>query len=215
MITLEGNVESILWSPGASRSYRFDDFGGTFRVSPSAKMLTINVTDDSFHDVVFNGSVGEAAYELSYADLGSNGLFLKGDSRAIVNSSSFTMAQLQVSTGNTSQEITLSYRPFASSVSTGMKAGKPMNVVRVYLVSLNFSRSQAYSGKFRLIQRCVNVSSTVLDYDLSYAVSSIKLETTLDGLNSRVSVPISSNENGAFIELEMLVCNIQLTGVDL
>jgi hypothetical protein len=213
MLSLERSMENILWSPGASRICYVNDFGGEFQTAPITNMLLINITDNSFHEVIFNSSVGEAIYKLSYADPGSDGLFLKGDHRTIVNSSFATMAQLQISTGNISKEITLAYRPFTSSTVTGVEKGKPVNTVRIYIVSLNLSQSIEFSGDFRLMQKCVSVSSAVRDYDLSYPTSSIQVEALSSGMRSTVSLPISSNETGTIIDVEVLVCNIQLQKV--
>ena len=54
MIALENNIENVLWSPGASQVYYFDDFGGDFIITPTAKTLLINVTDNNFSDTIFN-----------------------------------------------------------------------------------------------------------------------------------------------------------------
>jgi hypothetical protein len=214
MIALENSIETVLWSHGASQVYYFDDYGGNFKITPAAETLLLNVTDNSFYDVVFNSHVGKAAYELSYAEPGSSGFFLKGDNRAIVNSSASTMAQLQIATGESSQEITLTYRPFASSTATGSNNGKPVNTVRIYVVNMNLSQSLILPSGFHLKIRCVSVTSVTKNYDLSYATSSIQIKTVLDGKNGTVSLPVSSNQNGAVINLELVVCDIQLQRVE-
>ena len=214
MIAFENSMENVLWSPGASQVYYFDDFGGSFSITPTAKALLLNLTDDNFYDVVFNSPVGKAVYELPYAEPGLSGLFLKGDARAIVNSSASTMAQLQMATGENAQEITLSYRPLASSTVTGSNNGKPVNTVRIYVVSMNLSQSLTLPTSFYLKARCTSVVSTTRNHDLTYTISSIQIKTTFDGVNGVVSLPILSNENGAMITVEVIVCNIQLQRVE-
>ncbi|MGQ9565082.1 MAG: hypothetical protein ACUVT5_00855 [Candidatus Bathyarchaeales archaeon] len=214
MTTLESNIENILWSTGASRVYYFDDFGGSFKILPTAKVLLVNVTDDVFFDIVFNSPVGKAIYVLSYAEPGASGLFLKGDGRAIVNSSASTMAQLQITTGETAQEITLSYRPFASVAVTGFEDGKPVNTVRIYVVNMNLSQSLTLSGGFYLKIRSINVVSTLRSYNLAYTVSFLRVKTVFDGKNGVVSLPISSGSTGVVINVETVVCNIQLQRVE-
>jgi hypothetical protein len=214
MISLEKSIETVLWSPGASQVYYLDDFGGNFRVLPAAENLLLNITDNNFSDVVFNSPVGGAVYELSYGEPGSSGLFLKGDARTIVNSSSSTMTQLRIATGETAQEIRLTYRPLASSILTGSYDGNPVNTVRIYIISMNVSQSLTLQSGFYLKARCVNVASITRSYDLSYPISSIQVKTVFDGVKGTVSLPVSSNETGAVIDVEVLVCNIQLQRVE-
>lgn len=213
MTSLEKSIETTLWSPGASQVFYFDDLGGNFKITPAAKTLLLNITDDVFADVVFNSPVGKAVYELSYAEPGSSGLFLKGDARAIVNSSSSTMTQLRLATGETAQEITLTYRPLASSMTTGTNDGKPVNTVRIYIISLNLSQSLSLPSGFYLKARCTSVTSVARSYNLSYTISSIHVKTVFDNIEGMVSLPISSNETGAVIDVEVVVCNIQLQRV--
>jgi len=213
MTALEGNIETVLWSSGASQVYYFDDFGGTFKIIPTARPLLLNVTDNNFSDIVFNSSVGKAVYELAYAEPGSSGLFLKGDSRAVVSGGTSTVAQLKLSTGESAQEITLSYRPLASSTVTDLSNGKSVNTVRIYVVSMNLSQSLTLASGFYVKARCVSVTSTTRSYNLSYAISSFQVRAVLDGVSGVVSLPVSSSEAGVIVEVEVVVCNIQLERV--
>jgi hypothetical protein len=213
MISLEKSIETVLWSPGASQVYYLEDFGGNFKILPTTGTLLLNITDNNFSDVIFNSPVGEVSYELSYAEPGSSGLFLKGDDRVMVNSSYSTMTQLRIATGETAQEIRLTYRPLASSAVTGSYGGKPVNTVRIYVISLNFSKSLTVPSGFYLKARCVNVASITRSYNLSYPISSIQVKTVFDNVKGAVSLPVSSNEAGAVIDVEVLVCNIQLQRV--
>lgn len=213
MTALEKSIESILWSAGASQVYFINDFGGNFKIIPTAKALLLNITDNTFSDIIFNSPVGEVAYELAYAEPGSTGLFLKGDSRVIVSSSTSTMTQLRMITGETAQEITLTYRPLASSTVTGYNSGNPINTVRVYVISMNASQNLTFASGFYLKARSVSVTSTFRSYNLSYALSSLQVKAVFDGVNGVVSLPVSNNRVNTLIEVEVLVCNIQLQKV--
>jgi hypothetical protein len=221
MIALEKNIETVLWSPGASQVYYVDDFGGNLKIMPTAKILLLNLTDNNFSDVILNSAhailnspVGEVFYELSHAEPGSSGLFLEGDARVIVNSSSATMSQLQLSTGETTQEIRLTYRPLASSMVTGSSGGKPVNTVRIYVINMNLSQGLSLSGGFYLKATCVSVTSITRSYNINSTISSIQVKTVFDGVNGTVSLPISSNVSGSFVNVELMACNVQLQRVE-
>jgi len=210
MTSLENVVQLVAWHPGASKTYEFYDCGGELNVEPTAKNLLINVTDDVFSDVVFNASVGRVAYKLPYSEQVDLGLFLKGDSRTVVNSSGSTMAQLYIAAGSERPEIVLCYRPMASSVSTGLSGGKPVNVARVYVINLNSSQSIELMGTVPLRVACLNVESVTHSHDLSYQPQRLLVKATLDGEEDQVSLPVSSNANGAIIRVELVVCNIRV-----
>jgi hypothetical protein len=214
MIGLENSISSVLWSPGTSQVYFVNDFGGNFEITSTAKTLLINITDNTFTDTIFNSPNGQAVYELATAEPGSSGLYLKGDTRAIVNSSTSTMTQLRIVTGETSQEIVLSYRPLVSSTVTGSSDGKPVNTVRVYVISMNLSQNLTLQGDFYLKAKCASVVSDIRSYNLSYQISALQVKAILDGVNGVVSLPISSNSSGAIVNVEVLVCNVQLQRVE-
>jgi hypothetical protein len=214
MIALENGIETVLWSPGSSQVYYVDDFGGNFEIMPTAKVLLLSLTYNNFSNVIFNSSVGEVIYKLPYAEPGSNGLFLTGDARAIVNSSSATMWQLQLSTGETAQEIRLTYRPLASSMVTGFNGSKLVNTVRIYAINMNLSQSLSLPSGFYLKAVCKSVTSITRSYNLPYTISSIQVKTVSDGAKGTVSLPISSNISSVLINVELMVCNIQLQRVE-
>jgi hypothetical protein len=213
MIGLENSISSVLWSPGTSQVYFVNDFGGNFQITPTAKALLINITDNTFTDTIFNSPIGQVVYELATAEPGSSGLYLKGDARAIVNSSTSTMTQLRIVTGETSQEIVLSYRPLVSSTVTGSNGDKPVNSVRVYVISMNLSQSLILPSGFYLKAKCTSVVSDVRSYNLSYQTPALQVKAVLDGVNGVVSLPISSSSSGAVVNVEVLVCNVQLQRV--
>ncbi len=210
MISLEKVIKFVSWSPGSYEIYDFGDFGGKFRVVPVAKRLVLNITDDSaFQDVFFNGSTGKVLYEITSSGI-QESIFLKGDNRAIVNQSSAIMTQLFASQGIEHYEITLSYRPSTGSTATGSSNGKPVNSVRVYIISLSSSKNTTRLGSFRLKTTCVNVTSSWQTYDFSNSISSLLVKADLDGVLGQVALPISSNAQGAIVNLETITCNIKL-----
>jgi len=210
MLYLEDSIASVAWSPGSSQVYSFDDCGGKFRVEPEAKLLLINVTDGSFYDVVFNGSVGKAVYELPPSESPAENFFLKGDSRVVINQSRFTMTQLYTSRGAESPEVTLCYRPLVSSTEVGSSGGKPVNSLRIYVISLNSSQNMTLEGSFYLEIACLNVTSSSRSYNFSYQIDSLLVKVNFDGVAGEVSLPISSSAEGALVNVEIVACDIRL-----
>lgn len=214
MLSFEKVVNFVSWAPGAYEIVEFGDFGGEFKVVPTARPLVLNVTDDSsFYDVFFNSSVGKVLYELAPSEEALNDLFLKGDSRAIINQSSSIMTQLYISQGTEGYEITLSFRPLASSTITGSSYGKPVNSLRVYIMNLNASESITRLGAFRLKVSCLTATSTLRNYNFTSPLTTISIEADLDGVINTVSLPISSNAQGAVVNLETIVCNVKIEDV--
>jgi len=210
MLYLEDSIASIAWSPGSSHVYSFDDCGGKLRVEPEAKSLLINLTDNAFYDIVFNSSVGKAVYELPPSELQADNLFLKGDKRVVINQSTSTMTQLYNSQGAEGPETTLCYRPLASSTVTGSNDGKPVNSLRIYIISLNSSQTLTMEGNFYLENTCLNVTSSLRSYNFSYAITSLLVKVDLDGVSGEVSLPISSSAEGALVNVEIVKCDIRL-----
>jgi len=210
MLSLESSIQFVSWSPGANEIYRFDDFGGKLSVEPTAKRLTMNLTGPSFYDVFFNSSIGKVVYELPPSEDSNDNVFLKGDSRVVLNQSSSSMTQLRISMGTRAPEITLSYRPLVGSTVTETSQEKPTNTIRVYVINLNSSQALNQQGGSRLKMTCTNVTSTWWNYDFSYLVTSLTLKVDLDGTSGLVSLPVSSNANGALVNLETVICNIKI-----
>lgn len=211
MLSLEETVKFVTWSPGSYQIYEFGDFGGQFQVVPEAKQLLLNITDDSsFYDVFFNSSTGKAYYEVPPSEEIFDDVYLKGDSRVILNQSSSTTAQLHISRSNERYEITLSYRPLASATVTGSSDGKPANSLRVYVISLNASKNLMKLGSFRQKVSCLRVTSVTRTYNFTSPVTHLSIKARLDGIIDDVSLPISSNSQGAVINLETIVCEVKL-----
>lgn len=210
MDTLEDNIKYVVWQPGSSKTLEFGDCSGTLKTEPSANLLTINVTDGTFYEVVFNSSVGGLVYELPYSESSDTGLYLKGTSQVVENKSGAVMTQLYIESGEEHPEIVLRYRPIVSVSTAGTENGKPVNNVRIYVVNLNSSQNIHLMGKIPLKISCVNTTTSVSSYNISYQPESLTAQVTLSNRQAQVSVPISSNENGAVINIELVVCNAKI-----
>lgn len=211
MQVLDDAVRSVAWSFGASKVVYMDDCGGTFHTEQTDKNLILNFTDgQSFYDVVFNSSVGKAFYELEPSEFNYEGFYIRGDGRAIINQSSFTLTQLYFATDDDAKELTLCYRPSATVATIGATNGKPLNLIRVYIVNLNSSQTLMLREKFYLKITGVNVSTVTRQYEFNQSVSSLALKAVFDETTSIVRLPISSNEEGAFVNVEIVVSNIRI-----
>ena len=206
-------VGFVAWSPGSREVGLLKDFGGWFWVDPEGKGLVIKVTGGDLSDTVFNSTVGEVVLELAPARA-HNSYYLRGDSRVILNLSSSTMTGMRLAPGERSQEITLCYRPLASSSLDGWDdGGRPLNSLRVYVISLNSSQSLSLRGDFYLEAACVDVVSVLRSYNLTSQVDSLTVEADLGGIQGAVSVPVSSSPEGATVNVETVICGVQLQRV--
>jgi hypothetical protein len=210
MATVEQTIQHVVWHPGSSKSCEFNDCGGTLKTEPTSNVLTLNVTDGTFSEVIFNSSIGGIAYELPYSRSADTGLYLKGTSQVVENKSGAVMTQLYIESGDEHPEIMLRYRPMVSSVSGGTEDGKPVNNVRIYVVNLNSSQNLALMGKIPIIASCLNTTTIVNSYDLAYQPTVLTIQVTLSERNAQVSVPITSNMNGTIINVELVVSNTQI-----
>jgi hypothetical protein len=210
MNAIEKSLQFVVWQPGSSKTLEFDDCGGTLKTEPSANQLTINVTDGTFYEVIFNSSVGGLIYELPYSETSDTGLYLKGTSQVVENKSGSVMTQLYIESGEEHPEIMLRYRPMVSSATGGTENGKPVNNVRIYVVNLNSSQNLELMGKIPIKTSCLSAETSVNSYNLSYSPASLTVQVTLSERQAEVSVPISGNENGAIINVELVVCNAKI-----
>lgn len=210
MANIEQTFQYVLWQPGSSKTCEFNDCGGTLKTLPSANLLTINITDDTFYDIVFNSSIGGIVYELPYSESADTGVYLKGTSQVVENRSGAVIAQLYIESGEEHPEVRLRYRPIVSSVVGETENGKAVNNVRIYVVNLNCCQSLELIGKIPLKIQCVNTEIAVHSYDLAYSPETLIVQVTLSQRDSQVSVPISGNGNGAVINVEVVICNIEV-----
>lgn len=211
MQVLDDAVRSVAWSFGASKVVYMDDCGGIFQIQLTAKNLVLNFTDElTFYDILFNSSIGKAFYQLEPSELSYEGFYIRGDGRAIIDQSSFIMTQLYVTTGNDAKELTLCYRPSVTAASVGTSNGKPLNLIRMYVLNLNSSQTLIFREKFYLRVTSLNVTAVTRQYEFNQSVSSLALKAVFDQTASIVRLPISSNADGAFVNLELVVCNIRI-----
>ncbi|MBS7632301.1 hypothetical protein KEJ15_01590 [Candidatus Bathyarchaeota archaeon] len=209
MQQLDDALHDVAWSTGASKTVYFDEYSGSFQTFPSAENLQITIAFTSEpSELALNGSIGKVAYRLQASEYSDVGLFIKGNSKAIVNQSLSMATQLYVEENGGNQQVTLCYRPYALSAPIGSENGKPLNLVRIYLINLSLSQSLLLEGEFNLKTTSTNVEITTKQYELNQTVTSVALTGKMGSCSDTVWLPISSNLDGAFVELEILVCNI-------
>ncbi|MGB9671795.1 MAG: hypothetical protein ACPL1Z_06300 [Candidatus Bathyarchaeales archaeon] len=215
MQALDDAARSVAWSFAASKTIYMEDCGGIFKTQPNAKSLIINLTDEeAFSHIVFNSSVGKAFYELEASMESQEGTFVRGNSQTIINQSAYTMTQLYFARGDSAQQLVLCYRPMATVLAAGTSNGKPLNLIRIYIISLSPSDMLTLSGSFHLKVSALNVTSTVQLFEFNSSVSSLALKAVSENAQSTVWLPIESTTEGAVLSLETLVCNIKIQRVN-
>jgi len=211
MNSLDENTLSVLWQPGASQTMEFGDCGGKLNVQPSFNLLTINITDSNeIADTLFNADVGQTTYELPYSESADTGLYLKGDSRVILNQSGPLVTQLHIRSGAQHPEVLLRYRLLTSSTISGTENNQTVNDLRIYIVNLNASQNIALMGAVPLRISCSNVEKTVKTYNVTYQMTALAVAAILGGTQGQITVPISSDINGAIINVELVVCKVTI-----
>jgi len=210
MISLEESIVHVVWSTGASEIYVFDNCGGTFKTKPSTVELSINISGNGINEKIYDCLIGKVVYELPSAETADIGLYLKGDSRIIVNQSGSVMTKLFITNGTKKPEIHLYYRPMVSIVEIGTQNGKPLNYMRIYIINLNSSQSFESQGEIPVKISCLNVISKFKTYNFTSQISNLNVKAILNGESGQISVPISSNVNGAILQVEVLTCQIKI-----
>ena len=147
---------------------------------------------------------------MPYAGSSDTGLYLEGTSKVVENKSGAVATQLYIEQGEEHPEIWLRYRPIISSINGGLENNKPVNNVRIYVVNLNSSQNIQLMGKIPIIASCESTQTLVESYDLTYEPTYLTIQVTLDERDGEVSVPISSNANGAIINLELVISNTKI-----
>ncbi|MEM3580326.1 MAG: hypothetical protein QXH40_00425 [Candidatus Bathyarchaeia archaeon] len=215
MQALDDAVRSVAWSAGSSKTIYMEDCGGAFRMQPAAKSLIVNLTDgQAFSRLVFNSSVGKAFYMLEGVAESYEGAYVKGDSRAMIDQSAFTVTQLYFERGESAQQLVLCYRPMTTVLTAGTSNGKPLNIIRVYIISLSSSQTFSLYGSFHLKVSALNITSTVELFTFNSSVSSLALEALSEGVKTTVWLPVESTSEGAVVSLEVVVCHIQVRRVN-
>lgn len=210
MYQFDDAILSILWQPGSSQTLEFGSYGGTLTIRPSGNVLVINITDgNNISATIFNASIGQVAYKLPYSEESDTGLFLKGDSRAIVNQSGSQMTQLSIQNGAQHPEVQLSYRPITSIISI-VESNRTVNDLRMYVVNLNSSQNIELMGEIPLILSCTAIQNAITSYNVSYQLTSLTVTATLSGNQGQVSIPMVSDPYGTIINVELVTCNVKI-----
>ncbi|MEM3463368.1 MAG: hypothetical protein QXL91_00690 [Candidatus Bathyarchaeia archaeon] len=220
MQALDEAIRFVAWSAGGSKTVYMEDCGCFFHSRPLAKNLTIALTDSqAFSHVVFNGSVGKVSYALEGLAESQAGLFVRGDSRTIVGQGAYTVTQLFFDfdeEGEKAQQLALCYRPMATVLAVGANGeAKPLNIIRVYIISLGCSRNFSIYGSFHLKVSVVNVTSAVMRFEFNSSVSSLALEASSDNAKTTVWLPVQSGVEGAVVSVETYVCHVNVQAVNL
>lgn len=210
MILLDSYISSVLWNEKSSTVYDFSDCGGKLKIEPSTVKLSINISGNGLNERIYDYFIGKIVYELPSAEDVDIGVYLKGGSRVVVNGSGNTMTKLFIINGAEKPEINLYYRPMVSVVENGVESGKPLNILRIYVINMNSSRSLQLMGEVSIKISCVGVSFSLRNYNFSSQVNSLDINVNLNGQGGQVSVPIASNENGAIVQVEVVTCQIKV-----
>jgi hypothetical protein len=211
MESLDDALVSVMWQPGSSQTFQFQDCDGTLGIQPTANPLVINITDGiNITSTVFNATIGQAIYELPYSESSETGLFLKGDSRVIVGQDGSSMTRLYIQNGAEHPEILLCYRPVTSSTVYENEDNATVNQIRLYLVNLNSSQDIELMGNVPLQISCTAVQETLATYNVTYQPTSLTITANMEGTQGQLSVPISSTTNGTVIDVELIVCDITI-----
>lgn len=208
---LDDAVHSVAWSFSASEVVYMDNCGGIFKTENTAKNLALNFTDEqTFYSVLFNSPVGRMYYKLDDSEFNEDGSYIRGDDRAVINQTAFTMTQLYVMTADDAKQLVLSYRPLATAAAIGTSGGKPLNLIRINVINVNSSANLSQQEKFYLKVTSVNVTTTKTRYEFNQSVSSLAIKSAFDGKETTVWLPISSISDGVVVDVEVDVCYITI-----
>jgi hypothetical protein len=211
MLSFSETLLAVIGQSGSARTFEFSDSGGEVNVQPSVNSLIINITDNrDITATVFNETTGQVAYKLPYSESPDTGLFLKGDSRTITNQSGSAITQLFIRSGAEHPEIVLHYRPVVSYTTAGTEDNKAVNNLRIYIVNLNASEEIGLFGKVPLRISCVSTQITTTTYDLAYEPETLLITSILDGVSRQVSIQVASTASSAIINVEMVLCNVEI-----
>lgn len=208
---LDDAVHSVAWSFSASEVVYMDNCGGIFKTENTAKNLALNFTDEqTFYSVLFNSPVGRMYYKLDDSEFNEDGSYIRGDDRAVINQTAFTMTQLYVMTADDAKQLALSYRPLATAAAIGTSSGKPLNLIRINVINVNSSANLSQQEKFYLKVTSVNVTTTKTRYEFNQSVSSLAIKSAFDGKETTVWLPISSISDGVVVDVEVDVCYVTI-----
>lgn len=213
MLSMEEAISAVAWSPGGSRTLVFSNYGGQLRVEPDENHLTLTIAMGNTTVTVFDSDTGRFVYELPSTVVGHYGVWLRGDSRSIVNRSSAYQAQMVVEKGNSYEELVAGYRPLASSSEGNLVLDRRVNNVRIYVVNLNASQPLQSSGEFHMRVVCFNVLSQAHSYNLSSSVTTLVLTAVLGDDEDAIVVPLIVGPSGSTVKLEVVVSSVVIEEV--
>ncbi len=213
MLDLEEAITSMAWTPAGSRTLAFSNYGGQLRVETAANPLQVNVTLGASSGTVYDSDTGRFIYELPSTIVGREGLWLRGDRRAIVNQSTAYQAQMSVVTGSEYQELVSRYRPLVSSSVGGLSAGRRINYVRIYVINLNASEVITSGGAFHVKITCIDVTTSLATFNGTASDTVMSVSASLDGVTRTISVPISVGASGSSVRVEVVVSSVKIEGV--
>jgi hypothetical protein len=209
LLSLDQNIMSVVWQPGSARPVDISDSGGKINIQPAAGSLTIRISDEKDLDqTVFNQTTGQVVYELPYSGSPETGLFLRGDSRTITNQSGSLSTQLCIENGKEHPEIQLRYRPVVSYSVVGDEEGKTINNLRMYIINMNGSEAVSLYGKIPLRISCESTRITTETYNVPYEINALAITSVINGVGGQTSIPISSTNYGAIINVQIVQSNV-------
>jgi hypothetical protein len=135
---------------------------------------------------------------------------LKGDSRTVANQTGASITQLCITNGVEHVELLLRYRVAVSRVETGVENGLAVNNLRIYVINLNASESVSLYGSIPLRVSCETTRVTSFSYTTAYNPEAITVTSLISGVESQVSIPISSSIAGAALDVEVIECNVKI-----
>lgn len=107
-------------------------------------------------------------------------------------------------------EIQLRYRPIVTHATGGLEEGRTVNTIRLYVVNLNSSSSIALQGRLPLKFSCIATLLTTKTFQVDYQLENLVITSVLDGDSANVSIPISSTDEGAVINIEIVISNVSI-----
>jgi len=210
-VSLEQDISAVLWQPGSARVVKITDSGGRTNIEPANNTVLISISDNSsLNEIIYNQTTGWIRYELPYTDAADTGLYLKGDSRTISNSSGASATQLYITNGDKYVEIRLQYRPIVSYTTASSENGRPINNIRIYVVNMNSSDSVSLHGELPFRISCESTQISKTKYTITYAIDKLEISSIINQIIGESTVSISSTSEGAIINLEIVECNIKI-----
>ena len=211
MLALDRNMRSIAWSPGSSVIQVLYETGGMFQTQPDHHLVLINITLGTSQYIVFNSPTGQLQYDLPPSESNPINVYLRGDARSIINHSYANSAQLFTASGNSSQELRLTYRPLATMSIDATNSS--INVLRIYLINLNATSSIQSQGTKRIRLSSLNVTAQSYNYTLTENVSTAYVQAIDHERSDFVALPLVSRNNMTFVRVEVLICYLTLEEV--